>query len=503
MDAVGQIFVLNFTIRPEGEGTFDFLITTTGELFQRGYDILVALSRRLSPAANRDSVLLKVASLSLKIPICDEASPYEKRTLVWMLVNDVKEYLFDQLCEVVLPPQEIASLRRLLVESLDRGEESMRRNGLLTYEEAQDFFMCFPLFKSNVVRPTFEQRHEEMAGDVGEGSLDAQPPFDDSQRENLAGLSEMPRRVADPNFFVSLSQTNATYSHSLLARATVVLGFDEPGVAVQPAKVDGKFQEFFAKIIFDRVNKVMDELDKWNKEHPTEPQVDMTAVEQSLMRIINFYVVRFLELISRKQEAPPLDLTGAIKQGFGQLKQIMSNLGKGMITRSEQFVERISSEMCIGFLGCLHEFMSGATATTITDKDVQNVSVLIQSSCSEIAEAVAHPIGGGGGSGDDTIDAGGGGGAAADAAAALAAGGGGDDDGDGDDAGGEQRRVRKRPSNSPPPPHSGVGRGGSKSRKNTKRTRRHSKGRKSSKAAKKTQQRRSSRYRRSSRKGRK
>jgi hypothetical protein len=49
----------------------------------------------------------------------------------------------------------------------------------------------------------------------------------------------------------------------------------------------------------------------------------------------------------------------------------------------------------------------------------------------------------------------------------------------------------------------GTGSGGSKSRKNTKRTRRHSKGRKSSKSAKKTQQRRSSRYRRSSRKGRK
>jgi hypothetical protein len=44
---------------------------------------------------------------------------------------------------------------------------------------------------------------------------------------------------------------------------------------------------------------------------------------------------------------------------------------------------------------------------------------------------------------------------------------------------------------------------GSKSRKNTKRTRRHSKGRKPSKAAKKTKQRRSSRHRRSSRKGRK
>ena len=46
------------------------------------------------------------------------------------------------------------------------------------------------------------------------------------------------------------------------------------------------------------------------------------------------------------------------------------------------------------------------------------------------------------------------------------------------------------------------GKSRSKSRKNTKRTRRN-KGRKSSKAAKKTQQRRSSRYRRSSRKGRK
>ena len=49
----------------------------------------------------------------------------------------------------------------------------------------------------------------------------------------------------------------------------------------------------------------------------------------------------------------------------------------------------------------------------------------------------------------------------------------------------------------------GGGKSRSKSRKNTKRTRRYSKGRKSSKAAKKTQQRRSSRYRRSSRKGRK
>jgi hypothetical protein len=48
----------------------------------------------------------------------------------------------------------------------------------------------------------------------------------------------------------------------------------------------------------------------------------------------------------------------------------------------------------------------------------------------------------------------------------------------------------------------GGGKSRSKSRKNTKRTRRN-KGRKSSKAAKKTQQRRSSRYRRSSRKGRK
>jgi len=93
-------------------------------------------------------------------------------------------------------------------------------------------------------------------------------------------------------------------------------------------------------------------------------------------------------------------------------------------------------------------------------------------------------MGPGGNSSDDDDDGGGGGAAAADAAAADAAG---DEMGAAKQGGGNLSSKKS----------------GSKSRKNTKRTRRHSKGRKSSKAAKKTKQRRSSRHRRSSRKGRK
>jgi hypothetical protein len=485
MEAVNSIFTLNFTVRPEGQGGFDFLVASTGALFQRGYDALILRSRLLSPAANRNSVLLKVASLSLKIPICDEASPEEKRTLVWKLVNDVKEHLFAQMCEVARPPQAIQTLRSLLVASLDQKPDArMRRDSLLTYDEAQEFFMCFPLFRSNVVTPTLVRVYnEEMAsGDIGEGSLDPHPPSEDSMAKNLAGLKETPRCVVDPNFFVLVSQTNAQCSDTLLARTAVAVGFDEPGVAVQPAMVDGKYQEFFTKIILDRIIKVKGELTKWNIEHPDEPQVDIAAVDKSLKRIVHIFITRFFELISRSQSAPPKNLKETIKQAWDNLSTKMLGFVQGVTANSAQFVKSIVAEgMSMGFIGCLHEFMSGAVATTA---NVKELSLLVESSCREIADA-----------------------APALAAPALAA------------PSDNHRRVKLR-MDSPPPPSSltfrvfkpsdsapadtmGSGKGGSKSRKNTKRTRRHSKGRKSSKAAKKTQQRRSSRHRRSSRKGRK
>ena len=528
MDVVREIFTLNFTVRPPGEGSLDFLVASTGALFQRGYDALISRSHQLSSPENRNSVLLKVASLSLKIPICDQASPEEKKTLVWKLVNDVKEYLFTQLCEEPNPPQEIETLRRLLVTSLDQKPDArMRRDSLLTYEEAQEFFMCFPLFMSNVDTTTLVRVYnEDMASwdSTGDGSLQTQPAGLDSMTKNLVGLREIPRCVVEPNFFVRVSQKNAECSDSLFARIAVAVGFDEPGVAVHPSLVDGKFQPFFAKTIFDRVVKVKAELTKWNEDHPDGPEVDIAEVDKSLMRIVHFFITRFLELISIEQSAPPKSIKEAIKEEWDNLSTKMLGVVQVVTANSAQFVKSIVAEgMSMGFMGCLQEFMSGATATTTNVTNVRQLSLLVESSCEAIADPASPASPASPAEPAPTA-------AAPQAVVEV------------------PRRTNSAPANlssrrvrvrkiSPPPSSSasaqpagglsfrvfkpndgaaadgmggaaadgmgGAGHGGSKSRKNTKRTRRHSKGRKSSKAAKKTKQRRSSRHRRSSRKGRK